>query len=207
MKHFLLSTFFLFINCQNNDGFKLFSDASEVKVKAKNYIATHQEALNFCKKEGFNSDYYFLVDLSVHSGKNRFFIYDFNAKRITDKKLVTHGSCDKFEDNDTKWEKVKFSNKNDSHCSSKGKYKIGKRDYSNWGINVKYWMHGLEPSNKNAVDRVVVLHSWTAVKDKEIYPKYSPLSWGCPAVSDEFMKVLDEKLQATEKPVLLWIIE
>jgi hypothetical protein len=53
----------------------------------------------------------------------------------------------------------------------------------------------------------VVLHSWNAVQNKEIYPKYSPLSWGCPAVSNEFMKVLDEKLKVTEKPVLLWIME
>ena len=198
-------TSFIFLNCQN-DCFKLFSTA-DLEENNKNYASKHQEALQYCKQEGFNEAYYFLVDLSIHSGKNRFFIYDFDAKKVTNKNLATHGSCDKFEDNDTKWEKVKFSNKKDSHCSSKGKYKIGKRDYSSWGIHVKYWLHGLEPSNQNAVERVVVLHSWSAVKNKEIFPKYSPLSWGCPAVSDEFMQVLDKKLQATEKPVLLWIIE
>jgi hypothetical protein len=53
----------------------------------------------------------------------------------------------------------------------------------------------------------VVLHSWSAVSNDEIYPRYSPLSWGCPAVSDEFMQILDEKLKAVEKPVLLWIVE
>jgi len=89
----------------------------------------------------------------------------------------------------------------------KGKYKIGKRDYSSWGIKVKYWLHGLEPTNQTAVERVVVLHSWSAVKNKEVYPRYSPLSWGCPAVSDDFMLVLDERLQQIPKPVLLWIIE
>jgi hypothetical protein len=89
----------------------------------------------------------------------------------------------------------------------KGKYKIGNRDYSSWGINVKYWLHGLEATNKNAVKRVVVLHSWNAVKNKEIYPKYSPLSWGCPAVSNEFMEKIDIRLQDSQKPVLLWIIE
>lgn len=89
----------------------------------------------------------------------------------------------------------------------KGKYKIGNRDYSSWGINVKYWLHGLESTNKSAVKRVVVLHSWDAVKNFEIYPRLSPLSWGCPAVSDDFMKKLDERLQQTKKPVLLWIIE
>jgi hypothetical protein len=65
----------------------------------------------------------------------------------------------------------------------------------------------LEESNKNAVKRVVVLHSWNAVKNNEVYPKFAPLSWGCPAVSNEFMEKLDTRLQKSEKPVLLWIVE
>jgi len=175
--------------------------------KKTNYSSIHSEAKAFCKKEKFNESYYFLVDLSIHSGKNRFFIYDFKANKIVAQNLVTHGSCDALSENDTKWEKAKMSNSNDSHCSAKGKYKVGKRDYSSWGIKVKYWLHGLEKSNDNAVNRVVVLHSWSAVSNKEVYPKYSPLSWGCPAVSDDFMQILDEKLQKSDKPVLLWIVD
>lgn len=173
----------------------------------KNYSNKHTEALRFCKDNNFNTDYYFLLDLSIHPGKNRFFIYDFNQKKIIEKKLVTHGSCDQFEENPEKWEKAKFDSRTDSHCSMKGKYKIGKRDYSSWGINVKYWLHGLDNSNKNAVKRVIVLHSWNAVSNKEIYPDVSPLSWGCPAVSNEFMKIIDAKLKITKKPVLLWIVD
>ena len=45
------------------------------------------------------------------------------------------------------------------------------------------------------------------VKNQEIYPRYSPLSWGCPAVSDAFMEKLDKRLLQSEKSVLLWIIE
>lgn len=179
----------------------------ETKDAEKDYTATHAEALNFCKEKGFCEDYYFLVDMSIHSGRNRFFVYSFKDTIVTDKNIVTHGSCDKFEDNPYKYQTAKFSNTPDSHCSSKGKYRIGNRDYSSWGINVKYWLHGLEETNNNAVDRVVVLHSWDAVSNREIYPQYSPLSWGCPAVSDKFMKKLDEKLKQTAKPVLLWIIE
>jgi hypothetical protein len=110
------------------------------------------------------------------------------------------------EDNPDKYSKVKFSNTDNSHCTSAGKYKIGKRDYSTWGINVKYWLHGLEQTNSNAEKRIVVLHSWADVPDREIFPGYAPLSWGCPAVSDNFMRKLDTKLQKTKKPVLLWII-
>jgi L,D-transpeptidase-like protein len=180
---------------------------SEMPAPPKDYSAFETEALTYCKANNFNEDYFFLIDLSIHSGKNRFFVYDFSQKKITDKKLVTHGSCDVNEDNPDKWGKAKFSNKNDSHCSAKGKYKIGKRDYSSWGIKVKYWLHGMEKSNNNAENRVIVLHSWDAVSDEEVYPKFSPLSWGCPAISDEFMTILDERLKQSKKPVLLWIVE
>jgi len=180
--------------------------ANPVESK-KNYTSIHQEAKAFCKKQQFDESYYFLVDLSLHSGKNRFFIYDFNQKKVVNHNLVTHGSCDGLSANDSKWEKATCSNANDSHCSAKGKYKIGRRDASSWGIKVKYCLHGMESSNSNAEKRVVVLHSWTAVANQEIYPRYSPLSWGCPAVSDAFMELLDEKLQQSKKPVLLWIID
>lgn len=181
---------------------------SDVEAEEKrDYQHFHKEARAFCKAHNFDVGYYFLIDLSVHSGKDRFFVYDFKTNQVSNQSLVTHGSCDQFEANDTQWEKAKFSNENNSHCSSKGKYKIGKRAYSSWGIKIKYWLHGLEATNSNAVERVVVLHSWEAVADKEIYPEYSPLSWGCPAVSDMFMELLDAKLKQTQKPVLLWIIE
>ena len=173
----------------------------------KDYTSIHNEALTFCKENQMNQDFYFFIDMSIHSGKNRFFVYDFKTKKVSHQNIVTHGTCDVFEANSEKYKKAKFSNKQDSHCSMKGKFKIGKRDYSSWGINVKYWMHGLESTNNNAVKRVVVLHSWPAVVNEEIYPRYSPLSWGCPAVSDEFMQLLDEKLKAVEQPVLMWIVE
>lgn len=181
--------------------------AENKSAEAKDYIAVNNDALAYCKSKAFCTDYYFLVDLSIHSGKNRFFVYDFRQNKIVDQNLVTHGACDAFETNNTPYQKAKLSNRVDSHCSAAGKYKIAGRDYSSWGINVKYWLDGLEESNSNARDRVIVLHSWSAVANKEVYPNYSPLSWGCPAVSDNFMHTLDTKLQATKKPVLLWIIE
>lgn len=204
LKNFAFALLFL-MNCSNNSNSS--DNSKETTDIRKDYTSYHTEAMEFVKSKGFSEDYYILIDLSLHSGKNRFFVYDFNDEKFIYQKLVTHGSCDIFEENPEKWTKVKFSNKDGSHCSSKGKYKIGNRDYSSWGIKVKYWLHGLETSNSNAVERVVVLHSWEAVKDNEIFPNVSPLSWGCPAVSNEFMKVLDEKLKATQKPVLLWIVD
>jgi hypothetical protein len=173
----------------------------------KKYSKHNIVAESYCKTNNLNTDYYILIDLSIHSGRNRFFVYNFKTKKNDFEKLTTHGSCDVFGDNDTKWEKAKFSNKVDSHCSSIGKFSIGERGYSKWGINIKYWLNGLEKTNSKAVERVTVLHSWEAVDDKEVFPEYAPLSWGCPAVSNEFMTILDIKLQASKEPVLMWIIE
>ena len=85
MKHFILLIAVCFLCCNN----------SEVETLAvKDYSLFHNEAKTFCKNNQYNEDFYFLVDLSVHSGKNRFFIYDFRNKKVLDKNLVTHGYRD-----------------------------------------------------------------------------------------------------------------
>jgi hypothetical protein len=183
------------------------SPDAEAAVLSIKHDALHKEAALFCASNTYNTDYYFLLDFSIHSGRNRFFIYNFKDSVVTRSALVTHGLCDGLGTHSNPAENVKFSNTVNSHCSSHGKYKIGKRDYSSWGINVKYWLHGLESTNNKAVERVVVLHSWNAVHDAEVYPYHSPLSWGCPAVSDNFMRHLDSLLKKSTKPVLLWIVE
>jgi hypothetical protein len=203
MRNSLFAIVLLLICCNNGHSTK----NKPLAPPAMSYAKNHQEARLFCEKNGFATDFYYLIDLSIHPGRFRFFVFDFKKDSITHQNIVTHGSCDVFEENPDQWEKAKFDVRQNSHCSMKGKFKIGKRDYSSWGIKVKYWLHGLEAQNNSAVDRVVVLHSWSAVADKEIYPRVSPLSWGCPAVSDNFMRILDQQLQATKKPVLLWIID
>lgn len=196
-------SFFILNSCKPIAAEESLDEASIIEM----YESYHDEAFAFVKANQLNTAFYFLIDFNIHSGKPRFFIYNFEDKKISHQALSTHGSCDVFEPNPEKYKKVKFSNKPDSHCSSIGKYRIGNRDYSSWGIKIKYWLHGLETTNNKAVPRVVVLHSWEAVSDETIYPRYSPLSWGCPAVSNAFMKTLDEMLQKANPKPLLWIID
>jgi hypothetical protein len=163
------------------------------------------EAFTFCKQKGFNTSYCFLLDMSIHSGLHRFYIYDFSTNKITDSALVSHGcGTNDWADDDTKTN-PSFSNSDGSHLTALGKYKIGKRGWSNWGIHVNYQMQGLEATNSNSVARFIVLHSWEDVSDEEVFPSGTPEGWGCPAVSNTFMTLLDEKLSKTQKPVLLWI--
>jgi len=164
------------------------------------------EALSCCKANNFNTDFCFIVDMSIHSGKYRFFVWNFKEQKITAQGLVTHG-CGRggWSDDGTK-ATPQFSNVCESHCSSLGKYKVADRGYSQWGMNIKYLLYGLDSTNSNALKRTIVLHSWEAVSDDEIFPSGSPESWGCPAVSNNFMMELDALLKSSDKPVLLWMI-
>ncbi|MCR5504636.1 MAG: murein L,D-transpeptidase catalytic domain family protein [Elusimicrobiaceae bacterium] len=40
-----------------------------------------EEALAYCKYNHLSTDYCFLVDFDIHSGKERFFVWDFNQKK------------------------------------------------------------------------------------------------------------------------------
>nr|WP_208600645.1 murein L,D-transpeptidase catalytic domain family protein [Pedobacter terrae] len=142
-----------------------------------------------------------MVDMSIHSGKNTFFVYDFKQKKITIEGLCAHGVGG----GSTPIKPV-FSNKEGSYCTSLGKYKVKGRAYSNWGIHVHYKMYGLEKTNSNAFNRIVVLHSYSPVPGQEIYPQtLFGQSAGCPVLSDVTMKKVDTLLKNRKKPVLLWI--
>ncbi len=84
--------------------------------RLKVYSDTLQQ---YSSGKGFNQSVFFLVDMSLHSGKNRFFVYDLKANVIKAEGLVAHGSC-----NTRFLPEPKFSNIPDCGCSSLGKYKI-----------------------------------------------------------------------------------
>ncbi len=197
-KHYLILTIFIFaiLSCQQKQ--------EKPKVNSTKLTEKSKEALAFCQRKKMNTNFCILIDMSMHSGLYRLFVWDFNKKKIIKKSLVAHGSGNKFFRNRNK---VKFSNVEDSHFSSIGKYKIGERGYSSWGIHIKYSLHGLEPTNNNAYKRFIVLHSWEKIKDSETYPNYIVRSWGCPAVSNNMMRYLDTKLKTTKRPTLLWIFD
>ena len=163
------------------------------------------KALNFCKKNKFNTDFYIQINMNIHSGKKRLFVYDFKTDSIILSGLCSHGCGNSIWSWSLTKKSPSFSNKINSYKSSLGKYKIGKRGYSNWGIHINYKLHGLEKTNNNAFKRHVVLHSWKKVKDTEVHPLGTPEGAGCPAVSNKTMKKLDKLLRYSKKPVLLWI--
>ncbi|PCJ26600.1 MAG: peptidase [Flavobacteriales bacterium] len=160
-------------------------------------------AKDYCQKNNMNLDVCILVDMKIHSGKKRFILWDFKGDSILKSGMCSHGTCDNLAGYDAN-KTPQFSNTNESHCSSLGKYKVGKRGYSSFGIHINYKLHGLEKTNSNAYKRYIVFHSW-GIDDNETYPTEIAESWGCPAVSNNFMRKIDEVLKTKKTPVLLWI--
>lgn len=162
-----------------------------------------KEAFKYSKTHKMNTSYCIMIDMSIHSGKNRLFVYDFKKKEVIIKGICAHGNGG----GSTAYKPV-YSNKVGSNCTSLGKYRIGQRAYSNWGINIHYKMHGLEKTNSNAYKRIVVLHSYTPVPAFESYP--TPLfnvSYGCPVVANATLRKIDKLIKSGEKDMLLWIYD
>ena len=170
------------------------------------YKLKANQAKNFCASNHLNTDFFILIDLNRHSGLKRFYVWDFNKNKIRESYLVSHGCGNSTYASDKTKEKPAFSNENDSHCSSIGKLIIGERGVSDWGINVKYLLHGQDATNNNATKRAIVFHSWEKITDEEIYPNGTLEGWGCPAISNSAMIQMDKLIQNSNKKVLMWII-
>jgi len=157
------------------------------------------EAHRYAQSRGYHDQLFFLIDMSLPSSQNRFFVYDSGGDSIRLQGLVTHGRC-----NENWLEGRRYSNEVGSGCTSLGKYKVG---YSyNGRFGLAYKLHGLDKSNSNAFQRYVVLHSHECVPDQ---PDGEELcqSDGCPTVSPDFLQQLKKLITGSKKPVLLWIYE
>lgn len=169
-------------------------DGANEKLQQKAAIAA-----KFVQKNGYNESTCFMIDISLPSGQNRFFIYNLKKDTISNAGLVAHGNC--FQ---TWLEGRKYSNVVGCGCTSLGKYKIGIHYTGKFGYSYK--LHGLDSSNNNAFERTVVLHSHSCIPETEVTDEICQ-SNGCPTVAPAFLEQLKTIINNSAKPVLLWIYE
>ena len=155
---------------------------------------------NYAIQNGLSTEYCFLVDMSLPSGRNRFFIYDLKRNSIINTGLVSHGSC-----NETFLARPRFSNSTNSGCSSLGKYKVGEFYKGKYGKSFR--LYGLDDCNSNAYKRAVVIHGYDCVPDEEIYPRVLCNSFGCVMVSYKFFDKISRIIEKSEKPIVLWVYQ
>jgi hypothetical protein len=156
--------------------------------------------LPFAIAYGYNNKVAFLVDMSLPSGKYRFFVADLEKDTLLLAGLVAHGSG-----NHMFAVAPSFSNNDGSGCSSLGRYRIGTPYTGHFGRSYK--LYGLDSTNSQAFQRNVVLHSFSYVPEAETDPYPICNSHGCPMVSPGFLKQLEPLIDHSPRPILLWIFD
>ncbi|MBP8114135.1 MAG: murein L,D-transpeptidase catalytic domain family protein [Chitinophagaceae bacterium] len=155
---------------------------------------------DYAKANNYSMEYCFLVDMSIPSGKNRFFVYNMRKDSLEFSALVAHGFGSTQKDCG---DQLVFSNNNYSFKTSLGKYKIGKPYKGQYGLSYK--LYGLDSTNNKAFERAIVLHSDQHVPEQEIFPGKIFQSAGCPTVSPSFLPILGSFIKSSQKPILMWI--
>lgn len=154
----------------------------------------------YALKNGYNNRVCLLADLRMHSGQERFFVYDMDRDSVLLQGMVAHGRCNQ------RWlEGRKYANEPGCGCSSLGKYRIGNAYQGRFGL--AYKLHGLDSSNNNAFRRFVVLHAHECVPEREVYPTPICQSDGCPTVGPRFLQSLARIIDRSEKPLLLLLFD
>jgi hypothetical protein len=163
-------------------------------------LAAHvkEVQLFISKNPKYNDDVAFFIDMKIHSGKNRFFIYDLKNNKLIDKGLVAHGSGS---ETGTEGE-LKFSNTNNSLSTSLGKYCIGTSYNGQFGK--AYKLYGLDTTNSNAFERNIVLHKYSKVPYDEQDESICN-SLGCPMVHEKFFERIEKIVDNSGKNILLEI--
>jgi hypothetical protein len=160
----------------------------ETQLKeVKKTIQTHPD---------FNTETAFFIDMKIHSGKNRFFIYDLKTNKIIDQGLVAHGSGSETETLGV----LKFSNTENSLCTALGNYSIGNSYVGKFGKSYK--LFGLDKTNSNAFKRNIVLHSYFDMPYEE-QEEYVVNSFGCPMVNEKFYARIQKIIDNSKKKIVL----
>lgn len=136
---------------------------------------------------GIPNPYYLsVIDYTQHANNKRLYVIDMRTGAV-ERYLVAHG---KGSDPQHTGYATVFSNKEGTHASSLGFFRTGSIYSGEYGYALK--LHGLSPTNSNALARAIVMHGAPYVD-----PSIVPLgrSWGCPAVELSVSKKLIDALK------------
>ena len=136
-------------------------------------------------KNEIRPDRLIIIDFSLPSTEERFFVINPQTGELLFKKLVAHGQ------GSGELYATDFSNKEGSHQSSLGFLKTAETYSGKHGYSLR--LDGLQSGlNSAARERAVVIHQADYVSQRFIHQNgYLGRSWGCPALpADEYDRVI-----------------
>lgn len=138
-----------------------------------------------------NPRHWAVVNFDLHSAKPRLFVFDRRDEQV-EFFLCAHGKGSEGHKDDGYAEV--FSNLDGSNCTCLGVFRTGQTYHGEPGHSL--YLHGLEPTNFNAMHRHIVMHAADYVSD-EFVEKYGRIgrSLGCPAVNPVHSRRIIDKLQ------------
>ena len=139
------------------------------------------------KYDGIKDDRLIIIDFSLPSTQERFFLVNPQTGEILFKKHVAHGQ------GSGKLYATTFSNKNGSHMSSLGFFKTAETYTGKHGHSLR--LDGLQKGlNHAARARAVVIHQADYVSETFMKQNgYLGRSWGCPALpSEDYSEIITE---------------
>lgn len=171
--------------------------------------------MEYCKENGYSTEYCLLVDYGRHSGRVRFFLWDFEKEKPVLKSLCAHG----YGKGSTARKPV-FSNEVGSFCSSFGYYGVGKeKTMSKLKGRKALLLYGKDKTNSNALQRGILIHP-VSLPNFSIYPslipvkvhkilgyKIRPKSEGCITIPFRKYSKVVETVESSSKPLMLWVYE
>lgn len=174
-----------------------------------------EEALEYCKENGYSTDCCLLVDYGRHSGRVRFFVWDFEKEKAVLKSLCAHG----YGKGSTARKPI-FSNETGNFCSSLGHYKVGKEKTMGKPKGRKALvLYGKDKTNSNAFQRGILIHP-VSLPNFPIYPflipvkvhkvfghKIRPKSEGCITIPFGKYDKVSNIVKSSSRPVLMWVYE
>ncbi|NBJ04665.1 hypothetical protein D1647_00465 [Alistipes sp. Z76] len=168
-------------------------------MNAERFRLRAAELVEYCREHGYNTRIALLWDLSMHSGRRRLALWNFDEDRAEHIFVASHGSGSRRAHVPSAY--ARASNVDGSHLSSEGRALIGERYEGRYGT--AYRLDGLDDTDSALRARCVVLHGWRYTPSFAVWPLPAVGSWGCPAVSRHAMTILDRRLR-DESKVVLW---
>ena len=203
---FLLFGIILLATCATNNGTAKGNEESE-SLDDKYRSMVHNVLDANASRHKASTRYMMLVDYSIPSNKDRFFVWDTEADGIVYATWCAHG-CG----GGSTAEKPVFSNKPGSNCSSLGLYIVerGTGVSPRWGYTY-HAVDGLEATNSNARRREIIIHYWHSVTDDWQVKISEPMrcdhrSEGCFTLPKPSFWKIDEYIQSERKRILLYAI-